>query len=141
MISPRDFLRRTAGVLSVIALIGATGCSTQPTVTETPATTKYTLENTDRFILLDRVPVSCTGLMDHPLADGKMEVVANLKNRDNRRIEVQASCVFRTEGGTTPPEETPWQTVTVPENSTITVRFAAAQPSAKKYSVRVRAAR
>jgi hypothetical protein len=68
-------------------------------------------------------------------------VVANVKNRESRRIQVQVNCVFKDEQGFSTGDETPWQTLILSENSTEAVRFTAMNPLAKKYTVRVRQAR
>ena len=120
------------------------GCVAQPGPFAPLDTTKYTLENTDRFVLLDQpaqYSVTCTGLQDRWLGDGRLEVVANVKNREGRRIQVQINCVFKDEQGFATGDETPWQTLILSENATEAVRFTAMNPSAKKYTVRVRQAR
>ncbi len=121
-----------AGALALI-----NGCATEPESAHPSDTTKYTLEDTDRFTNTAQHAVSCTGLMEVPMADGRMEIVANLKNRENQKVNVQASCVYRDLSGVTV-EETPWQTVMLPENGTVAVRFAAAKATTKNYTVRVR---
>lgn len=126
------------------ALALLAGCTT-PTGPFAPLdTTKFTLENTDRFVLLDQPAqnsVTCTGLQEIPLADGRLEVVANVKNRENRRIQVQISCVFKDAQGFSTGDETPWQTLILSEFATEAVRFTAMNVQAKKYTVRVRQAR
>jgi uncharacterized protein YcfL len=137
--SPR--LLRAAAAAVGLALCA--GCTTAPEAAHPAETTKYTLENTDRFALVDGATgfaVSCTGLMEHPLADGRTEIVANLKNRDRKGLTVQASCMFRDTMGL-PTEETPWQAVTLPEGATVAVRFTATGSTAKNYTVRVRDSR
>ena len=107
-------------------------------------TTKFTLENTDKFVLLDRpaqISVTCTGLQERVLADGRLEVVANVKNREARRLEVQINCVFKNEQSFATGDETPFQTLILAENSTEAVTFTAMNPLAKKYTIRVRQAR
>jgi hypothetical protein len=136
---------RTVGSLASLALVLAVwaGCAASPTTPPAFENTKYTLEKTDRFALLDRMAshtVSCTGLITRSLADGRTELVANLKNREGQRLEAQASCVFRDEQGVTI-EETAWQPVTLPENSTVSVRFVTKAPATSRYTVRVRDAR
>jgi uncharacterized protein YcfL len=131
-----------ASAAAVLAL--AAGCATEPGPFAPLDTTKFTLENTDRFVLLDQpaqYSVTCTGLQERPLADGRLEVVANVKNREPRRIEVQINCVFKDEQGFSTGDETPWQTLILSENSTEAVRFTAMNPQGKKYTVRVRQAR
>jgi uncharacterized protein YcfL len=131
-------------LLSVVALALTAGCATEPGPYAPLDTTKFTLENTDRFVVLDRpvqYSVTCTGLQDRPLADGRMEVTANVKNREARRIQVQINCVFKDDQGFSTGDETPWQTLILSENSTEAVRFTAMNTQARKYTVRVRQAR
>ena len=93
------------------------------------------------FVLLT---VGCSGAPPEPertLPDGRFEVVANVKNRENRRIQVQINCVFKDEQGFTTGDETPFQTLILAENSTETVRFTAMNTLAKRYTIRVRQAR
>ncbi len=107
-------------------------------------TTKFTLENTDKFVLLDQpaqYSVTCTGLQERTLTDGRLEVVANVKNREARRIQVQIDCVFKDDNGFSTGDETPFQTLILAENSTEAVSFAAMNNLAKKYTIRVRQAR
>jgi uncharacterized protein YcfL len=104
-------------------------------------TSKYTLENTETFVVLDsslQRSVSCTGIQEHPLADGRLEIVANLKNREGRRIQVQADCLFKDQQGVPTGEEAPWQTVTLTENTTEAVRFTSTNATAKRYTIQVR---
>ena len=127
---------------AALALCG--GCVTQPGPFAPLDTTKFTLENTDKFVLLDQPAqhsVTCTGLQQVILGDGRLEVVANVKNRESRRIEVQINCVFKDEQGFSTGDETSWQTLILSENATEAVRFTAMNTSAKKYTVRVRQAR
>ena len=129
---------------AAVALALSAGCATQPGPFAPLDTTKYTLENTDRFVLLDQpaqYSVTCTGLQERWLADGRLEVVANVKNRESRRIQVQINCVFKDEQGFATGDETPFETLILSENSTEAVRFTAMNALAKKYTVRVRQAR
>src|SRR5436305_1915969 len=136
----RSILSLAAGV----ALALGAGCTTPPGPFPPIDTTKFTLENTDRFVLLDQpaqYSVTCTGLQERTLDDGRLEVVANVKNRESRRIQVQINCVFKDEQGFSTGDETPFQTITLSENATEAVRFTAMNPQAKKYTIRVRQAR
>jgi uncharacterized protein YcfL len=126
---------------AALALFG--GCST-PGPYQPQDTTKYTIENTEKFVLLDQPTqhsVTCTGLQERVLPDGRIEVVANVKNRENRRIQVQINCVFKDDQGFSTGDETPFQTLILAENSTEAVPFTAANTLAKKYTIRVRQAR
>jgi uncharacterized protein YcfL len=125
-----------------LALLG--GCATEPGPFVPQDTTKYTVENTENFVLLDKptqISVTCTGLQPRILADGRLEVVANIKNRENRRIQVQVDCVFKNDQGFATGDETPFQTLILAENSTEAVRFTAMNTQARNYTIRVRQAR
>ena len=143
----RPVLRRfgvPAFLVATAALALSAGCVSEPGPFAPLDTTKFTLENTDRFVLLDKpaqYSVTCTGLQERPLADGRLEIVANVKNREARRIQVQINCVFKDDQGFSTGDETPWQTLILSENSTEAVRFTAMNTLARKYTVRVRQAR
>lgn len=136
---------RRLSVLSAVAglfLLG--GCATEPGPFTPQDTTKYTVENTEKFVLLDKptqTSITCTGLQERTLPDGRLEIVANVKNREDRRIQVQIGCVFKDEQGFSTGDESPYQTLILAENSTEAVRFTAMNPLAKRYTIRVRQAR
>ncbi|MBC7365993.1 MAG: YcfL family protein [Undibacterium sp.] len=126
------------------SLVLLAGCATEPGPFTPQDTTRYTVENTEKFVLLDKptqTSVTCTGLQERVLGDGRLEVVANVKNRENRRIQVQINAVFKDEQGFSTNDETPFQTLILAENSTEAVRFTAMNTLAKKYTIRVRQAR
>lgn len=138
---------KKAVILSVFAaanLAMLAGCQTEPGPFLPQDTTKYTVESTDKFVLMDKkaqYSVTCTGLQEGTTTDGRFEVAANIKNRENRRIQVQVSCVFKNDQGISNGDETPWQTLILGENATETIRFVAMNDQARKYTVRVREAR
>jgi uncharacterized protein YcfL len=135
---------KALALLATVALALLAGCATEPGPYTPQDTTKYTAENTEKFVLLDKptqVSVTCTGLQERLLADGRLEVVANVKNREARRIQVQIQCVFKDEQHVSTGDETAWQTLILAENSTEAVRFTAVNPQAKTYEIRVRQAR
>ena len=105
---------------------------------------KYTLAGTGKFVLLDRATyrsVTCTGLQERILPDGRVEVTANVKNRENRRIQVQINCVFEDSGGISTGDEAPFQTLILGENATEAVRFTAMNTAARTYTIQVRQVR
>ena len=96
------------------------------------------------MVLLDpgvQYSVTYTGIQETTLPDGRLEVVAHLRNRENRRIEVQANCVFKDLNGFSTGDETPFVTVILTENGTEDARFVSMNNLAKKYTIRVRQAR
>ena len=135
---------KAPALLATVALALLAGCATEPGPYTPQDTTKYTVENTEKFVLLDKptqVSVTCTGLQERLLPDGRLEVVANVKNREARRIQVQIQCVFKDEQRVSTGYETAWQTLILAENSTEAVRFTAMNAQAKTYEIRVRQAR
>ncbi|HEU5081245.1 MAG TPA: YcfL family protein [Opitutaceae bacterium] len=130
--------------VSAAGLAGLAGCQSEPGPFLPQDTTKYTIENTEKFVLMDKrvqYSVTCTGLQERITPEGRLEVVANVKNRENRRIQVQISCAFKDDQNFSLNDETPWQTLILGENATESVRFTAMTPQAKKYTIRVREAR
>jgi len=137
-------MKKTAFTLAAVALALLAGCKNPPGPFAPQDTTKYTLENTDSFVLMDQkvqYSVTSTGIQYRNLPDGRLEIVANIKNRENRRIQVQVSCVFKNEQSVSTGDETPWQTLILGENTTEAVTFTSMNNEARKYTIRVRQAR
>jgi uncharacterized protein YcfL len=126
--------------LAALALFA--GCSHGPYAPKD--TTKYNLESTEKLVLMDKqvqYSVTSPGIQQRINSDGRLEVVANLQNRENRRIQVQVSCVFKDEQGFSTGDETPWQTLILGENTTEAVNFKSMNAQARNYTIRVRQAR
>ena len=133
-------------IASIAAALITVGCKSTydkgPYLPEQSQTPAY--ENTERFVLLDpgvKYSITCSGINERALEDGRVEVTAQIRNRENRRIEVQANCVFKDAAGVSTNDETPFQTVILTENATEQVKFISANNLAKKYTIRVRQAR
>ena len=106
-------------------------------------TTKFDLENTSEFVDLDKQvhrSVTISGLEKIVRADGRLEVIANVRNRESRRLEVQVGCVFKDENGFSTGDETNFQTLILTENAQESVRFVSLNDKARKYTIRVRQA-
>ena len=133
-----------SALLTVGALALLAGCASEPGASAPQDSTKYTLENTDNFELLGKSTqssVACTGLQPRILADGRLEVVASVKNRENRKVKIQANCVFKDGQGFSTGDETPFQAIVLGPNATEAVSFTAKNSLAKKYTIRVRETR
>jgi Protein of unknown function (DUF1425) len=132
---------RPRTLLVLFALGALAGCA-QPTAPYgLQSTTKYTLENTEKFVTLDamsQIRVACTGLQERTLPDGRLQVLANVKNRIRGSVVVQVQCVFFDDRGLAVGGETPWRTLYLPEDSTEAVRFTAFAALATHYTIRVR---
>jgi len=133
-------------LVSIVALALVAGCQTSqetgPFTAQVSPTAPY--ENSERFVLLDAATqhsVTCTGITERVLEDGRLEIIAQLRNLENVRIEVQVNCVFKDLNGTSVGDETPFQTVILTENATEQVKFVSASFLAKRYTIRVRQAR
>ena len=121
------------------------GCQTQRDTGALPPlnTQGSNLETKAKFVLLDpgaQYSVTCSGLQERTLPDGRLEVVANVRNRENRRIQVQINCVFKDEQGF-PLNETSFETLILTENAQEGVKFTSLDNKAKNYTIRVRQAR
>jgi uncharacterized protein YcfL len=119
------------------------GCAAAPEVSAPQDSTKFTVENTDRFTALDpaaEAAVMCTGLQERMLGDGRLEVVANVKNRQNMPVKVQVQCLFLDDQGVATEAGAPWQVLEIAGDSTEVVRFTASNAAAKRYAIRARGA-
>lgn len=137
-------MKRIILPLIAIAAVTAltTGCRTGGAYPAQNAA-NYNVENSSSFVAMDsgaQRSVTASAIQERMLPDGRLEVAANMRNRLNRRIEVQVNCEFKDPQGFAI-DSTPWQTLILTENAQETVRFAALNPQAKKYTIRVREAR
>jgi uncharacterized protein YcfL len=141
-------MKRALITLSLFAA-GAfiTGCETTPVDTGAylPVnTTVNDVENHENLVLMDsrvQVSVTCTGIQEKRTDDGRIQVIANLRNRETRRIQVQANCVFKDEQGfPTEGEESAFKNVILTENAQEPVQFTALNDKARRYTIRIREA-
>jgi uncharacterized protein YcfL len=138
-------MKMTSMILPLLAgALLLAGCrSAQDQGPYAPAAVKNTIEDTERFVLLDpgaQYSVTCTGIQEMRMSDGRLQVAANVRNRENRRIQVQVDCVFK-DGAGFALDEAPYQTLILDENATQTVKFTSMNDRALRYTIRVRQAR
>ena len=129
----------TAAALGAALLTGCQTGGAKPPIN----TTKFDLENRAPFVLLDsgaQRSVTCSGIQERKLDDGRLEVAANVRNRENRRVQVQINCEFKDEQGFVI-DSTAWQTLVLTENAQESARFLSMNDKARKYTIRVRQAR
>lgn len=130
-------------ILALAAVALLAGCASRSD-SAPQESTKYTVENTDKFELFDDgspIYVSCTGLQEHRLKDGRLEVVANIRNRENRELHVEVGCLFRDVQGFSTSAETASQTVKLAPNATEVLNFRSTTPLARTYTIRLREAK
>ncbi len=107
------------------------------------STTKSSQEINAKFVTLDpgaQYSVTCASLQEGRTPDGRLQVRANVRNRENRRLEVQINCVFKDGQGFTV-DETPFESLILTENEIRGVQFTAMNDKATNYTIRVRQAR
>ena len=127
-----------AGLASTLLVAG---CQSRNASFAAQETTKYSIENTANFARLDvatQAAIICTGLQEHFNDDGRLEVVANVKNRASSMIQIRVRCVFKDIDGFAIGDETPWQLLSLGDEATEAVRFSATNKFARKYTVIVR---
>ncbi len=126
----------------LLATAVLTGCQSGGAYAPKNAT-KYDLENKEKFVLMDRMvqrSVTASGIQKRLLPDGRLEVIAHVRNRETRRIQVQINCVFKDASGFSTDDETPWQNLILTENAQEDVRFVSINNKAQDFTIRVRQA-
>ena len=127
----------------LLACLWLAGCQTEPADLLPRESAKYSLENTEKFRLLDpaaQSTITCTGLQERFNAAGRLEVVANLRNRTNQAVRVEARCVFRDAAGMETGDATPWQILALDAEATQAVPYLAANKLARTFTITVRSA-
>jgi len=126
-------------LLAAAALLVVVGCKS--TSTPPPAPGMVVKSPVELIGARVQKSVSCAGVQERVLPDGRLEVVVRLFNRENRRIEVQANCTFEDGNGFSTGDETPFQAVILAEGGTEQLLFTSLNNQARKYTVHVREAR
>jgi hypothetical protein len=125
------------------ALVLLSGCASSSGPYPPRETSSNYPEDSAPFVLFDegaRNSVTCDGLQPQRLADGRLQIAANVRNLENRRIQVQINCVFK-DGQGFVVEETPFQNLILDENAQEGVKFVSLNDQALRYTIRVRQAR
>lgn len=127
-------------ILLLVFAVSLTGCHSGARAPINA--TKYDLENREPFVLLgSRVQrsITCSGIQKRTGQDGRLEIAANVRNREDRRIQVQVSCEFKDEKGFVL-DTSPFQTLILSPLAQEPVRFMAMNAEAKTFTIRVREA-
>lgn len=137
-------MKRAGLILATAALaVAGGGCKTETGAFAPQNTDVYNYESTAKFVLMDKGAqnsVTVVDMQQTTLPDGRLQVAANVRSRENRRIQVQANCEFKDAQGFAV-DSTPWQTLILTENGIETVQFASANDKAQRYTIRIREAR
>jgi hypothetical protein len=132
-----------APILLAAGLAMITGCASDHGAYAPQNTTVNNLEDVSSVVLFDggaQKSVTCDGLEPQRLPDGRLQVAANLRNREERRIQVQLNCEFK-DGQGFALDSTPFQNFFLDENAQQTVTFVSMNDKAIRYTIRVREAR
>lgn len=141
----RKSLRRSLGMKAAAALVLSAvlaGCVAPPAAP--PPAPRPLAGGGGRVVALDAGSagaVACAGIVDWRLADGRLGVLANLRNLGSTRIGLRVLCSFEGTGGSPAGDGGAWQAVVLDPGSTETVRFASPDARAQAYLIRVRSAR
>jgi hypothetical protein len=127
------------------ALVWFTGCaSSHDTGAYRPQNTLVNnLEDSAQFVLFDpgaQYSVTCSGIQQQRLQDGRLQVATNVRNRENRRIQVQINCEFK-DGQGFAIDSTPFKNLILDENAQETVQFTSMNDQAQRFTICVRQAR
>ncbi len=139
-------MKKTFALLGLLTATAAflPGCATEDTGAFVPVnTTVNDRENHEPIVLMTarvQVSVTCSGIQVRTLEDGRLEVNANIRNREGRRIQVQINCEFKDDQGFVTEAETPFQNLILTENAQETVHFVSLNNKAKRFTIRVREA-
>jgi hypothetical protein len=105
-------------------------------------TAKYDLENHEPFVLLGRQvqrSVTCSGIQKRTQSDGRLEITANVRNREERRLQVQINCEFKDANGRVV-DAGPFRSLILSPLAQEAVEFVALDTAAKTFTIRVREA-
>lgn len=109
-----------------------------------PVTQSPSVEDLYPVVLLDE---SLQGFIavDHTegqrLSDGRLEIVANLRNRTLQDVRIQVQTVFKDEKGYSTNEDSAWAMVFLNANETETYKIVSRGQDASRYTIRIRRVR
>jgi hypothetical protein len=130
-------------LLAAAALAALAGCATAP-APQAPApeeTSQAPLGNAGSLVVLDaaaRTAVTCSAVLERALADGRLDVAANLTNLASHPVLIRVQCGFQDRLGAAVGGAGPWQELTLAENAVQTVHFTAPSAAAARYTIRIR---
>jgi uncharacterized protein YcfL len=135
-------MKKLLTLSALLATLGLTSC--QHGGAFKPKNTQvYNYEDSEPVVLMDSMvqkSVTSPGVKMATLPDGRLRVIANLRNREARRIQVQVSCVFKDEDGFPTGEKSNWRDLILTESAQEGVAFVSMNDKARKFTIRVRQA-
>ncbi|MCW5548964.1 MAG: hypothetical protein KIT44_08370 [Opitutaceae bacterium] len=131
-------------MLLALGLAGLAGCATVPAERPPADAAASAGVVAEKYQPLDRPvreAVECFALHERVLPDGRLEVVAVMRNLTAAPVKLQLNCVFKDAQGFSIGDETPFQSATVFPGVNESVRFTSAGATARSFTVRARLAR
>ena len=126
--------------LAAAAVLG--GCVTAPAPKSLPpGPSPLAVASDQPFLAVDeaaRNSVTCAALAERILADGRLEVLASLRNAAGRDFPAEVQCLFKDGQGALIGEATPWQKLALADRATETVRFISKGGAARRFTIAVR---
>ena len=85
--------------------------------------------------------MDCSNVQERRTPDGRLEVLINVRNLENRRLEVQINCMFKDEYGfPTQGDEAHYETLILTENASQPRTFTSINDKAKFCTISIREA-
>ncbi|MFH1740956.1 MAG: DUF1425 domain-containing protein [bacterium] len=109
-----------------------------------PAGQSPSVEDIHPVVLLDKSlkkKIAVDHTQGRKLPDNRLEVVANLRNRGKRDVQVQVQTIFKNESGYSTQEDSAWSMVFLSAHETETYQIVSRGRDAARYTVRIREAR
>jgi hypothetical protein len=131
---------RTRPLPLLTAALALAGCA-GPGAAPPPAS--YAVEGSNRLVALDaaaRDAAGCSGLMARSLADGRLQLLVNLKDRQASPAPIEVQCEFENDRGAPIGDDSPWEAVTLTPGVVQTLLFTSRDTRARTYRIRVRSA-
>jgi len=133
-------MKSLASVLALLAVVALVGCSHGPYQARTykPGTTS--LEHTEK-VVYDASVKGKVRLVDTratTLPDGRLEAYAELENTTKKNMVVQVQTQFKDAAGVLLADETAWENLVLPPNTSTGYRAAAMNTQARDYIIRVK---
>lgn len=134
---------RLLTVLAAALALMVAGCS-GPSTTAPVMGTRYSLADTEKVMLMDgtvQQAVECTGLQVINRKDGRLEVIASLKNMDHNTFVIEVGAAFKGPAGEDLDDRTAWHRLILEGNNTVIARFVSKDARAADFAVQVRTAK
>lgn len=133
---------RASGILVVMVAVAVlmAGCTKGPyqSTTYKPGTTS--IEHTEKVTYAGKLAskVRVVDTRSTVLADGRLEVYAELENMKGDNLVVQVQTQFKDGMGTLLNDETNWKTIVMPPRSSTSYRETSMNDKAKDFVIRVK---